>query len=185
MFCSQCGNDCAPGIRFCGHCGASVSNEMVFTSTLTVTKKEYLNKMCSPKAKSRQKAIRILGIISLSVQLILFVLSVLMWMYIVAAIKSISGSRVEISGPNPLSYEMFFLVCSVLFTWLGMRNKSTGWWVASLFSAVVVAVFGAGISLGTVAARIALMVMLIMHVAIVILQRRNVKEYKAYIAGNR
>ena len=188
MFCTKCGHEHPGKADYCTQCGTRFTSKELTgeapTAAMPMTKKEYFADHCSASAEQKRKAIKILSLFSLAIQGILAVLLVVSVGALVYAIEQnplFEGSGSDVFGML-LVVVLFFTGGAFLFTILGIKKSSTGFFVAATIFSFVSAAYGSSnfeslalrqlIAFGTVA----------IYIAITVLNYQNNKEYKKYIS---
>lgn len=169
MFCAKCGHEHPDDACFCTQCGAS------FTS------KEFLKDNCSASIRKKRIVIKVLGVTSMLIQGVLFLLTVInvgLFLY-----TSSNNSFVEavFDTFGVLILVMLLIIASsFLFTILGIKKKGNGFFVAATFFSFVSAAYGCAI-IGSLALRqLIVFGTLAIYIVIIILNYQCNKEYKKH-----
>lgn len=188
MLCTKCGHEQPDDVAFCIQCGTSFAlgesaNETSKAAT-PVSKKDYFANHCSASAKKKRKVIKILSVASLLIQGVLAVLGVISYCAFGYAMErdsfAIADYAIVMIG-SAIVIMLFFLVCSFVFTVLGVKKNSTGFFVAATFFGFRSAMYSSmnfilGLrqltALGTLA----------IYIVIIVLSYQSNKEYKKYIS---
>lgn len=187
MLCTKCGHECPDNAAFCGYCGASFSSGESADETpkaaTPMTKKEYFASHCSESTKKKRKAIKILSIASLAIQGVLAVLLVVGFGALVYAIEQnplFEGSASGAFG-SLIASAVIFTGGAFVFTILGIKKNSTGFFVAATIFSFLSAAFGS-MNFGSLALRQLIgFGTLAIYIAVVVLNYQSNKEYKQYV----
>lgn len=186
MFCTKCGYEHSGDTDYCIQCGASVVSEApigeITNNAVPMTKKEYFMDKCSTSTKQKRKAVKILSAVSLAIQGVLAVLFVVGLSVLAYAIEQNPQFGGSTSGAFSLviTLALIFTAGAFVFTILGIKKNSTGFFVAATIFSFLSATFGSNnfenrflrqlIAFGTLA----------IYIAIVVLNYQSNKEYKEY-----
>lgn len=188
MFCTKCGHENADDAGVCTQCGASVVSEEsigeITNSEVPMTKKEYFANHCSASTKKKRKAIKILSAVTLSIQGVLAVLGAISYCALAYTMEQdsfvIADYAIVMIG-SAIATIIFYLVGSFVFTILGAKKNSTGFFIAATFFGFQSAMYSSmnfilGLrqltALGTLA----------IYIVIIVLSYQSNKEYKKYIS---
>ena len=188
MFCTKCGHENADDAGVCTQCGASVITEEPIGEGLNaatpITKREYFANCCSESTKKKRKAIKILSIASLAIQGVLAVLFVISIGVLAHAIKQ--NPLFEGSAPGTFSLlieiAVIFTGGSFVFTILGIKKNSTGFFVVATTFAFLSATYGSNNFESLALRQLIAFGTLAIYIAIVVLNYQSNKEYKKYIS---
>lgn len=180
MFCTKCGNECSNYALFCDRCGeklASVNtpiqNQSV-ESPLSIT--EYFENECSDTAAKRQlvlkKLLRASGIIHLALLLMsllfnikLLVVPMFLFYFL---IRLLPGGA--------------FAICSLILSQNGIQKKSPGCLFASVPLAFLSTCISTSIAINIPVLNIVIVAIVVtLHIGMIIINNKNVKEYKEYL----
>ena len=186
MFCVKCGHENLDDAGFCTQCGTSFTSEEFLGEkqnvTVAMTKKEYFASHCSASAKRKRKAIQILSIASLAIQGVFAVLVVISLSALSYAIEQSQLNEGSASGIFilPIAFALVFTGGSFVFTILGLKKNSTGFFVTATIFAFLSAAYGS-INFGSLPLRqLIAFGTLAMYIVNVVLILQSNKEYKEY-----
>lgn len=187
MFCTKCGHENADDAGVCTQCGASVVSEEsigeITNSEVPMTKKEFFMSKCSTSTKQKRKAVKILSTVSLTIQGVLAVLLVVGFGALVYAIEQnplFEGSASGAFG-SLIAFAVIFTGGAFVFTILGIKKNSTGFFVAATIFSFLSAAFGS-MNFGSLALRqLIAFGTLAIYIAVVVLNYQSNKEYKQYV----
>ena len=185
MFCKNCGCANSDSATFCSQCGATLAS-MEYSSqnnrtTAPITKKEYFANHCSENAQKNRRTIKILSIVSLTVQGILNLLFIICLMVLKNAVDHnplYKGDTSVMFAPIILSLTFFGF--SLLFTICGTKMNSTGCFISATLFAFIATMFGGTIfELGL--RWLVGLVVVAAYIVITMLNHQNNQEYKVYL----
>lgn len=188
MFCTKCGYEYSGDADFCVQCGASVTSKEPLGETLNaatpITKKEYFSNNCSTSTKKKRKVIKILCAVSLVIQCVLSVLFVIGLGILAYAVEqnlsyggSVSGTFISI-----IASVLIITAGSFVFTIIGIKKNSTGFFVAATIFSFLSAAMGSNNFENRILRLLIAFGILAIYIVIVILNHQNNKEYKEYIS---
>ncbi len=189
MLCQKCGYENPDSATFCSQCGTNLAPDQPADSTPTtakvITKNEYFASLCSDRAKKNNVIIRVLVGISLGIQGLLSLLTIVV---LIAFSYALSKNELLSSGADVVMdlvpMILFWAVGSFSFTFLGIKKHSTGFFIASIFFAIIAVIMGSiGLS-NTSASRLLALGTLVAYIVIIVLNCQNNKEYKNYLTKN-
>ena len=188
MFCAKCGHEHLGDAKFCAQCGASLTLEEVTSeeqnSSLPITKKEYFINHCSASTKQKKKTIKFLSIISLAIQSILAVLLIIslgVLSYTIEQSFVLEDSPSSLFG-SLIILQLFYAGSSFIFTILGIKKNSTGFFVTATFFAFFSATYSSRIFNSLALRQLIGFGTLAIYIVIDILNYQSNKDYKEYIS---
>lgn len=182
MFCTKCGHECSNDTLFCVHCG-----EKLFSDETTVQEQnaktqlsinEYFDSEASVASVKHQSILKKLSYISIIIQFSLFILGVIVNILISPLLFFRFTLLMSIS-------EFLFLVITLGFLKKGIKKKSPGFLFASLPFALFSTCLGTVIAISIpVINIIVLSIIAVIHIVMIILNNKDVKEFKDYLNKN-
>ena len=188
MVCTKCGQEHSGDTDVCVQCGARATSEeprgAAPNAKTPMTKRDYFANHCSASTKKKRKAIKILSAVTLSIQGVLAVLGAISYCALAYTMEQdsfvIADYAIVMIG-SAIATMLFYLVGSFVFTILGAKKNSTGFFVAATFFGFRSAMYSSmnfilGLrqltALGTLA----------IYIVIIVLSYQSNKEYKKYIS---
>lgn len=191
MFCTKCGHENADDAGVCTQCGASVVSEEsigeITNSEVPMTKKEYFMSKCSTSTKQKRKAVKILSTVSLTIQGVLAVLGAISYCALAYTMEQdsfvIADYAIVMIG-SAIATMLFYLVGSFVFTILGAKKNSTGFFVAATFFGFL-SVMYSSMNFILELRQLTALGTLVIYIAITVLSYQSNKEYKKYISQHK
>lgn len=188
MLCTKCGHEQPDDVAFCIQCGTSFalgeSANVTSKAATPVTKKDYFANHCSASTKKKRKAIKILSVVSLAIQGVLAVLLIIGLGVLAHAIEQSPLFEGSASGAfgSLIAMGLFFTAGSFVFTILGIKKNSTGFFITATFFAFLSAAEGSMSFESLVLRQLISFGTLAIYIVIVVLNHQSNKEYKGYVS---
>lgn len=198
MFCSNCGCACADGTKFCSNCGTtlqkSISTPQINhaakqaapgdvsysppVSAASITISEYYNLFPSPAEAKRQKILKRLFYISAVILFVLLALNIGFCIYDIILFKSF-GIFVDFYA-MPFVLNCVFIFGTLYFTKTGIAKRSP----YRLFASIILGFWAGELSYYIswyfiLFSRCFAIVICALHIAMLVINLKSVKEFKA------
>lgn len=190
MFCKKCGCEHSDNAAFCAQCGESLTSEKLSNelpkATIPMTKTDYFANHCSGSVQKKRKAIKGLSITCLVIQGVLNILVIISLSVLAYALQQTPLAKdAGLSGFGlVITFSLMFTASSFVFTIMGMKKNSTGFFVGATIFAFISTTFGCSIIEGLVLRQLVIFGTVAIYLSITILNYQNNKEYKMYVSNN-
>ena len=184
MFCTKCGYEYPDGARFCERCGEKLDAASTPLQTPDAepairpprTICEYYACAGSAAAAKRQTALKILMWISIGIQLVLQVLG------LVSCLPFLAVPQLFMVMYLMYVTGVVFSACAFIFTSFGVKKRSPGFLFATLPFAFLSVYSGILFTISIRAVIISILcVIAAIHIIMLIINSKNVKEFKDYL----